>query len=135
MSPVFSSLQQYLEEKRLAFRPFFFTSIFGESSSQRVSSKMDNIEIIPLITKWPSLLLCFLILSLPFVFRFLRLHDEEELLLKKHVQLDMEIVKEQNRKTVLGKEQRHSENPRFFEVLMMERLGVVPRGARVISKE
>ena len=114
MSHAFSSLQKYLEEKRLTVRPFFF---------------------IPLITKWPSLFLCFLILSLPFVFRFLRLHDEEELLLKKHAQLDMEIVKEQKRKAVLGKEQKHAKDPRFFEVLMMERLGVVPRGARVISKE
>ncbi len=114
MSHASNTLQKYLEEKRLAFRPFFF---------------------IPLITKWPTLLLCFLILSLPFVFRFLRLHDEEELLLKKHAQLDMEIVKEQTRKAVLEKERKHAEDPRFFEVLMMERLGVVPRGARVISKE
>ncbi len=111
MSPGF---KDYLEEKRLAFKPFFSIS---------------------LIQKWPTLLLIFLLLSLPFVFRFLQLHDEEDKLKRKQAEIDMEIVKEKERTDRLKKELQYSEDPRFLEVLMMERLGVVPRGSKVLSKE
>jgi len=109
-----SSFKKYSDEKRLVLKPFFSISLIKRRS---------------------TLLLFFLLLSLPFVFRFLQLHDEEVKLKGRQAALDMEIDQEKARIDKLQKQRNYSEDPRFVEVMMMERLGVVPRGARVVSKE
>jgi hypothetical protein len=110
-----SLIREYLEEKRLIGKSLF--------------------TFFPLRTGARSLLFLSLFLSLPFVFRLLTLYEEERGLKRALQAIESKMVEEKRGVERLRKDLSLSQDSRWLEYKLMEKLGVVPKGAIVVEMD